>query len=147
MVNIEDVYGPSEYLKALDLPPKPVKYVIEGVGMSTFYIGDVPATKVVLIPKGEKKLNGFDDIVQNIYNIFPFWNVIEKIDTINRFIVYTCYFVIKEYFCIYVSDLFNSRQRHHSAAFVDSSLQFLILPDFLLISYFSMRSLILLKLM
>ena len=55
MVNIEDVYGPSEYLKALDLPPKPVKYVIEDVYVRTFYQQGVSVTKVVLALRGEKK--------------------------------------------------------------------------------------------
>ena len=55
MVNIEDVYGPSEYLKALDLPPKPMKYVIEDVYTRTFYQQGVSVTKVVLALRGEKK--------------------------------------------------------------------------------------------
>lgn len=55
MVNIEDVYGPSEYLKALDLPPKPMKYVIEDVYTKTFYQQGTSVTKVVLALRGEKK--------------------------------------------------------------------------------------------
>ena len=55
MVNVEDVYGPSEYLKALDLPPKPVKYVIEDVYTKTFYQQGTSVTKVVLALRGEKK--------------------------------------------------------------------------------------------
>ncbi|MCL4339983.1 MAG: hypothetical protein JRN37_07980 [Nitrososphaerota archaeon] len=55
MVNIEDVYGQSEYLKAQDLPPKPVKYVIEDVYVRTFYQQGVSTTKVVLKLRGEKR--------------------------------------------------------------------------------------------
>ena len=55
MVNVEDVYGPSEYLKASDLPPRPVRYVIDDVYTRTFYQQGIANTKVVLVLNGEKK--------------------------------------------------------------------------------------------
>jgi len=55
MVNTDDVYGPSEYLKALDLPPKPVKYEIESTYTRAFTQQGVMVTKIVLVLKGEKK--------------------------------------------------------------------------------------------
>ncbi|MEM0146571.1 MAG: hypothetical protein QXH66_06280 [Conexivisphaerales archaeon] len=55
MVNIEDIYGPSEYLKAADLPPKPVKYKIQDVYTDTFFQNNTAVTKVVLALEGTKK--------------------------------------------------------------------------------------------
>ncbi|MEM3855243.1 MAG: hypothetical protein QXV17_09775 [Candidatus Micrarchaeaceae archaeon] len=55
MVNIEDIYGPSEYLKAADLPPKPVKYKIQDVYTDTFFQNNTVVTKVVLALEGTKK--------------------------------------------------------------------------------------------
>ncbi|MGC8614113.1 MAG: hypothetical protein ACP5L2_07775 [Conexivisphaera sp.] len=51
MVDVDSIYGPSGYLRASDLPPKPVAYVIEGVEVRTFD----GVQKLVLSFKGERK--------------------------------------------------------------------------------------------
>jgi len=39
MVDVDAVYGPSKYLKAADLPPRPVTYTIERAEVRTFDSG------------------------------------------------------------------------------------------------------------
>lgn len=51
MVDVDSIYGPSNYLRASDLPPKPVTYTIEGVDVRTFD----GAQKLVLIFRDERK--------------------------------------------------------------------------------------------
>ncbi|MGC9190127.1 MAG: hypothetical protein ACP5GG_05365 [Conexivisphaera sp.] len=51
MVDVDSIYGPSSYLRASDLPPKPVAYVIEGVEVRIFD----GVQKLVLSFKGERK--------------------------------------------------------------------------------------------
>ncbi|MGC8970430.1 MAG: hypothetical protein ACP5LG_07780, partial [Conexivisphaera sp.] len=36
MVDVDSIYGPSSYLRASDLPPRPVTYVIEDVEVRVF---------------------------------------------------------------------------------------------------------------
>jgi len=39
MVDVDAVYGPSKYLKAADLPPRPVTYTVDRVEIRTFDMG------------------------------------------------------------------------------------------------------------
>jgi len=39
MVDVDAVYGPSKYLKAADLPPRPVTYMVDHVEIRTFDVG------------------------------------------------------------------------------------------------------------
>ncbi|BBE42404.1 hypothetical protein [Conexivisphaera calida] len=51
MVDVDSIYGPSNYMRASDLPPKPVTYVIEDVEVRVFD----GVQKLVLTFKGERK--------------------------------------------------------------------------------------------
>ncbi|MEM3191372.1 MAG: hypothetical protein QW292_04625 [Candidatus Parvarchaeota archaeon] len=55
MVNVDEIYGQSEYFKASDLPPKIVKYKIVDVYMREFYQNGQTTVKLVLVLDGVKK--------------------------------------------------------------------------------------------
>jgi F0F1-type ATP synthase alpha subunit len=51
MVDVDSIYGPSNYMRASDLPPRPVAYLIEDVEVRTFD----GVQKLVLTFRGERK--------------------------------------------------------------------------------------------